>query len=56
MPTGRRSPGFSQHPSGSDPGDPFVDVLWETNLELVHHMAEIALLGDLWNAPVGGAA
>jgi hypothetical protein len=42
--------GFSQYPSGSDPDDPFADVLWETNLELIHHMAEIALLRDLWQA------
>ncbi|MGW7423962.1 DinB family protein [Streptomyces sp. NPDC054813] len=48
--------GFSQYPSGSDPDDPFVDVLWETNLELVHHMAEIALLRDLWQARFGGGA
>ncbi|MFF7468875.1 DinB family protein [Streptomyces sp. NPDC008092] len=42
--------GFSQYPYGSDPDDPFVDVLWGTNLELIHHMAEIALLRDLWQA------
>ncbi|MFE5038023.1 DinB family protein [Streptomyces sp. NPDC056683] len=42
--------GFSQYPSGSDPDDPFVDVVSNTNLELIHHMAEIALLRDLWQA------
>lgn len=42
--------GFSRYPSGSDPDHPFADVLWETNFELVHHMAEIALLRDLWQA------
>ncbi|MEU6199567.1 DinB family protein [Streptomyces sp. NPDC047061] len=42
--------GFSQYPYGSDPDDPFVDVLWGTNLEFIHHMAEIALLRDLWQA------
>ncbi|MEU1185831.1 DinB family protein [Streptomyces sp. NPDC005820] len=40
--------GFSQYPYGSDPDDPFVDVLWGANLEFIHHMSEIALLRDLW--------
>ncbi|MFI6644680.1 DinB family protein [Streptomyces sp. NPDC050504] len=40
--------GFSQYPYGSDPDDPFVAVLWGDNIELIHHMAEIALLRDLW--------
>ncbi|MFF4585141.1 DinB family protein [Streptomyces sp. NPDC001388] len=40
--------GFSQYPYGSDPEDPFVDVLSGANLEFIHHMAEIALLRDLW--------
>ncbi|MFD4576189.1 DinB family protein [Streptomyces sp. NPDC058417] len=40
--------GFSQYPYGSDPHDPYVSVVWGSNLELVHHMAEIALLRDLW--------
>ncbi|MDQ0792253.1 DinB family protein [Streptomyces sp. B1I3] len=39
--------GFSQYPYGSDPDDPFVDVLAGANLEFIHHMAEIALLRDL---------
>ncbi|MFI8998990.1 DinB family protein [Streptomyces sp. NPDC053542] len=42
--------GFSQYPHGSDPDDPFVSVLAGGNLELIHHMAEIALLRDLWRA------
>lgn len=42
--------GFSQYPYGSDPDDPFVDVLAGSNLEFIHHMAEIALLRDLWQA------
>jgi hypothetical protein len=25
-------------------------VVWWTNLEFIHHMAEIALLRDLWRA------
>jgi hypothetical protein len=27
---------------------PFSIVIWWTNLEFIHHMAEIALLRDLW--------
>jgi hypothetical protein len=42
--------GFSQYPYGSDPDDPYVSVLCGANLELIHHMAEIALLRDLWRA------
>jgi len=42
--------GFSQYPYGSDPDDPFIDVLSGSNLEFIHHMAEIALLRDLWRA------
>ncbi|MHC3467421.1 DinB family protein [Streptomyces sp. 7R007] len=40
--------GFSQYPYGSNRDDRFVDVLWGANLELIHHMAETALLRDLW--------
>ncbi|MFJ5262545.1 DinB family protein [Streptomyces sp. NPDC088387] len=40
--------GFSQYPYGSDPDEPFSGVLWGANLEFIHHMAEIALLRDLW--------
>ena len=40
--------GFGQYPNGSDPEEPFISVIWWTNLELIHHMAEIALLRDLW--------
>lgn len=42
--------GLSQYPYGSAPDDPFIGVLWGTNLELIHHTAEIALLRDLWQA------
>lgn len=42
--------GFSQYPYGSDPDAPFITVLWGVNLELIHHLAEIALLRDLWRA------
>lgn len=40
--------GFSQYPYGSDPDDPFITVISGANLEFIHHMAEIALLRDLW--------
>jgi hypothetical protein len=42
--------GFSQYPYGSDPDEPFITVLASANLEFIHHMAEIALLRDLWGA------
>jgi hypothetical protein len=42
--------GFSQYPYGSDPDDPFITVLSGAHLEFIHHMAEIALLRDLWRA------
>ncbi|MBZ4018367.1 DinB family protein [Streptomyces purpurogeneiscleroticus] len=42
--------GFSQYPYGSDPDDPFIGVLAGANLEFIHHMAEIAVLRDLWRA------
>ncbi|WP_434599779.1 DinB family protein [Streptomyces sp. A5-4] len=40
--------GFSQYPYGSDPDDLYISVLAGANLEFIHHMAEIALLRDLW--------
>ncbi|MGW5677404.1 DinB family protein [Streptomyces sp. NPDC003860] len=40
--------GFSQYPYGSAPDDPYAFVLTGSNLEFIHHMAEIALLRDLW--------
>jgi hypothetical protein len=42
--------GLSQYPYGSDPHEPFITVLWASNIELIHHLAEIALLRDLWRA------
>ncbi|MFG2755214.1 DinB family protein [Streptomyces wuyuanensis] len=42
--------GFSQYPYGSDPDDPYISVVAGANLEFIHHMAEIALLRDLWRA------
>jgi len=45
--------GFSQYPYGSDPDEPYISVLWGSNLEFIHHMAEIALLRDLWRTRLG---
>ncbi|MBT2525178.1 DinB family protein [Streptomyces sp. ISL-99] len=42
--------GFSQYPYSNDADYPFITVLSAANLELIHHMAEIALLRDLWQA------
>jgi hypothetical protein len=39
--------GRSRYPDGSDPDEPFIDVVWWVNQELLHHGAEIALLRDL---------
>ena len=41
-------PGFGQYPYGLDPELPFIAIVWWTNREFIHHMAEIALLRDLW--------
>jgi DinB superfamily len=42
--------GRSTYPDGSDPDDPFIEVVWWVNQELLHHGAEIALLRDLYRA------
>jgi hypothetical protein len=47
-------PGFGQYPYGLDPELPFVGIVWWTNRELIHHLAEVALLRDLWRARFGG--
>ncbi|AZP15504.1 DinB family protein [Streptomyces aquilus] len=47
--------GFSQYPYGGDADEPYISVLWGANLEFIHHMAEIALLRDLWRARFGTA-
>lgn len=46
--------GFSQYPYGSDPDDPYIAVVAGSGLEFIHHMAEIALLRDLWRARFPG--
>ena len=40
--------GRSTYPYGSDADDPFSDVVWWVNQEVLHHGAEIALLRDLY--------
>jgi hypothetical protein len=45
--------GFSQHPYSNDAEYPFIAVLAGANIEFIHHMAEIALLRDLWRARFG---
>lgn len=45
--------GHCSYPHGSDPEDPFIDVVWWVNQELLHHGAEIALLRDLYRARSG---
>uniref|UniRef100_A0AAU3H558 DinB family protein n=1 Tax=Streptomyces sp. NBC_01401 TaxID=2903854 RepID=A0AAU3H558_9ACTN len=45
--------GYSSYPYGSDPEDPFLDIVWWVNQELLHHGAEIALLRDLHRVRAG---
>ncbi|MGP3969213.1 DinB family protein [Streptomyces sp. 6N223] len=40
--------GYSTYPHGSDAEEPFIDIVWWVNQELLHHGAEIALLRDLY--------
>ncbi|MEU6447050.1 DinB family protein [Streptomyces sp. NPDC046979] len=40
--------GRSTYPHGSDAEEPFVDIVWWVNQEVLHHGAEIALLRDLY--------
>ncbi|MFE9552424.1 DinB family protein [Streptomyces sp. NPDC006692] len=42
--------GYCTYPHGSDPDEPFVDIVWWVNQELLHHGAEVALLRDLYRA------
>jgi hypothetical protein len=42
--------GRSSYPDGSDPDQPFIEIAWWVNQELLHHGAEIALLRDLYGA------
>ncbi|MEV4451627.1 DinB family protein [Streptomyces mirabilis] len=42
--------GYCTYPHGSDADEPFIDVVWWVNQELLHHGAEIALIRDLYRA------
>jgi DinB superfamily len=42
--------GRSTYPNGGDPEEPFIDIVWWVNQELLHHAAEIALLRDLYRS------
>lgn len=42
--------GLCTYPHGSDAEEPFVDIVWWVNQEVLHHGAEIALLRDLYRA------
>ncbi|MFF7969861.1 DinB family protein [Streptomyces sp. NPDC007905] len=42
--------GYCTYPYGSDAENPFLDIVWWVNQELLHHGAEIALLRDLYRA------
>ena len=37
-------------PYGSDPDEPFIEVVWWVNEELLHYGAEIALIRNLYRA------
>lgn len=41
-------PGFGQYPYGLDPQLPFIAIVWWNNREVIHHLAEVALLRDLY--------
>jgi len=42
--------GHSSYPDGSDAEEPFLEIVWWVNQEVLHHGAEIALLRDLYRA------
>ncbi|MFG2874671.1 DinB family protein [Streptomyces sp. NPDC048337] len=42
--------GFCTYPHGGDPDEPFIEIVWWVNQEVLHHGAEIALLRDLYRA------
>jgi len=43
-------PGFGAYPYGIDPEIPFIGIVRWTNRELIHHLAEVALMRDLYAA------
>jgi DinB superfamily len=47
--------GFDRYPRSDAAELPFITVIWAGNLEFIHHMAEIALLRDLYRTRPTGA-
>jgi hypothetical protein len=46
--------GYCQNPNSDAAELPFISVIWASNVEFIHHMAEIALLRDLYRTrPTG---
>ncbi|MFD7257259.1 DinB family protein [Streptomyces sp. NPDC059874] len=45
--------GYCTYPHGSDAEEPFIDIAWWVNQELLHHGSEIALLRDLHRSGAG---
>ena len=43
-------PGYGAYPFGLDPQIPFIGIIRWTNRELIHHLAEVALLRDFYAA------
>ncbi|HSB86611.1 MAG TPA: DinB family protein [Ilumatobacteraceae bacterium] len=43
-------PGFGTYPYGLDPQIPFIGIVRWVNREFIHHMAEVALMRDLYAA------
>ena len=47
--------GYSQYPWSDAAELPFITVIWAGNIEFIHHMAEIALLRDLYRTRSTGS-
>src|SRR5690606_30696475 len=43
-------PGYGQYPRGLDPVIPFIGIVRWVNREFIHHLAEVAVLRDLYAA------
>lgn len=40
--------GYGTYPWGYDPHLPIISIVWWCNREVIHHLAEAAVLRDLW--------
>jgi hypothetical protein len=47
--------GFGQNPNSDAAELPFITVIAAANIELIHHMAEVALLRDLYRTRSTGS-